>query len=104
MSPTLIPARARDVMFEPVVQVNARTAWGRGIGIDESGGVTTYWIASRMGAIEWGEPMRRGMFWVGAQYAIALPALTITARRMDRGRGGTDHRPPRLAATPGAST
>lgn len=68
------------------------------------GGVTTYWIASRMGAIEWGEPSMRGMLWVGAQYAIALPALTITARRLDRGRGGIDHQPPRPAATPGAGT
>ncbi len=37
------PAQDVSEMFEPAVEVNERTAWGLGIGIDYSDGHTTYW-------------------------------------------------------------
>lgn len=43
MAPTLVSESTRDLMFTPVTTLNHRTAWGYGIGIDRSDGVTTYW-------------------------------------------------------------
>lgn len=45
------------------------------------GGALTYWAASRLGHVTFPEPSWRGPAWAGVQYALAVPAWMIIARR-----------------------
>lgn len=63
-----------------------------------------YWIAARLGAIEFVQPWV-GTAWVALQYAAVMPVWMSGARRLIGGPAGTDLRPcpvstPRAGGTP----
>jgi len=83
---TLISRKSYDEMVTPVAGVNAQVSWGLGIGIDQSGGETTFW--------HWGSnPGYQSLFVIDPGRARAVVILTSGGGFLDfliEGRGGYD--------------
>ncbi len=84
IKPTLVSVETRDAMLAPMVEINKRTSWAAGIGIDMSDERTTYW--------HWGSnPGYQGLFVIDPDTGDGIVILTNTGGFLDfvsRKRGG----------------
>ena len=76
LRPQLMRPATRDLMFAPRVDVNARIAWGAGIGVDHSEEPITYW--------QWGSnPGFQGLLVLDPVRGDAVVVLTNTGGFLD---------------------
>lgn len=84
------------VNFGTTLRPSLRWMWRRPLlagALGAIGGPVTYWVGASIGAISFAEPEWKGLAWVAAQYAIALPVWMLAADRVIVEQGGTGLRP-----------
>lgn len=63
------------------------------------GGVFSYWAAARIGAVRFDEHGWSGLWWVAAQFAVAVPAWMLAADAALSAPAGTGPRPTATGGT-----